>query len=332
MEYTKLNGTDLTLSQVTFGAWAIGGWMWGGADKQEALRAIAKAYDLGITSFDTAPVYGFGHSESVVGEALSEIARDKVQILTKYGLRWDTGKGKFYFVSKDNDGQSRIIHKYSGAESIIEECENSLRRLRTDYIDLYQIHWPDSTTPIDETMKAVEKLIASGKVRYAGVCNYSAGQLATALESLNVVTNQVPYSMLMRDIEAEVVPLCLKRKVGILAYSPLQRGVLTGKFRPGQQFNEGDHRAAQLYYKPENLERINTFLATIKPIADDHQASLSQLVLCWTLQQPGITVVLAGARNELQVADNAGATNLALSKEELSLIDSELNKLIPTIQ
>lgn len=332
MNYTRLNGTDLTLSQVTFGAWAIGGWMWGGADKSEALRAIAKACELGITSFDTAPVYGFGHSESVVGEALSGIPRDKVQILTKYGLRWDTGKGKFYFVSKDNDGQSRIIHKYAGTQSIIEECENSLRRLRTDYIDLYQIHWPDSTTPIEETMHAVEKLIQSGKVRYAGVCNYSAEQLSAALGSLGVVTNQVPYSMVMRDFEKEVVPLCLQRNVGILAYSPLQRGVLTGKFRPGQSFNEGDHRANQPHYKPENIERINAFLATIKPIADKHQASLSQLVLRWTLHQPGITAVLAGARNESQVADNAGATNLMLTNDELRLIDSGLDKLLPTIQ
>lgn len=332
MTYTLLPGTELQLSKVCFGAWAIGGWMWGGADKADALTAIARALDFGITSFDTAPVYGFGHSESVVGEALSQTTRDKVQILTKYGLRWDTGKGKFYFVSRDNSGQSKLIHKYAGADSIIEECENSLRRLRTDYIDLYQIHWPDSTTPIDETMKAAEKLIAAGKIRYAGVCNYSALQLSTALQSLSVVTNQVPYSMLTRDIEQEVVPLCMQRGVGILAYSPLQRGVLTGKFQPGQAFNNGDHRAAQPHYKPENIARINTFLSSIKPIAETHKASISQLVLNWTLCQPGISAVLAGARNPTQVADNAGAVNFQLSADELRAIDNELNKLLPTIQ
>ena len=155
MEYRKLGNSDLNISVVTFGAWAAGGWMWGGTDRSEAVNAIRTAFDSGITSIDTAPAYGQGRSEEIVGEAIKTLPRDKVQILTKYGLRWDTDKGEFYFKSVDNNGKPINLHKYASKESIIKECEESLRRLGTDYIDLYQIHWADPTTPIQETMEAV---------------------------------------------------------------------------------------------------------------------------------------------------------------------------------
>lgn len=147
MKYRTLGNSNLTLSTVTFGAWAVGGWMWGGTEQNESVKAMHTAFDNGVTSFDTAPIYGQGHSEKVVGEALSELPRDEIQILTKYGMRWDLEKGDFAGSSKDNEGNEIDIYKYAGKKSIIEECENSLQRLQTDYIDLYQIHWPDSTTP-----------------------------------------------------------------------------------------------------------------------------------------------------------------------------------------
>src|SRR5262245_51837153 len=148
MEYRKIGDSNLQLSAITFGAWAAGGWLWGGIDRKEAIDAIRASYDLGVTSIDTAPAYGQGDSEELVGEAIRELPREKVQLLTKYGLRWDLTKGEFYFKSQNNRGEEIDIYKYAGKESIIEECNNSLRRLGTDYIDLYQIHWHDKTTPI----------------------------------------------------------------------------------------------------------------------------------------------------------------------------------------
>ena len=159
MEYRKLGNSDLNVSVITFGAWAAGGWMWGGNDRNGAVKAIRAGYNLGMTSIDTAPIYGQGTSEEIVGEAIKGLPRDKVQILTKYGMRWDLAKGNFDFKSADNSGKSIDIYRYAGKESIIEEVENSLRRLGTDYIDLYQIHWPDLTTPIQETMETVASLI-----------------------------------------------------------------------------------------------------------------------------------------------------------------------------
>lgn len=327
MIYRTLGNTNLNLSTVTFGAWAAGGWMWGGTEQNRSVEAIRAAYDLGVTSIDTAPVYGQELSEKIVGRAIQDIPRDKVQILTKFGLRWDTDKGQFYFDSTDNDGNSISIHKYAGKESIIKECEDSLRRLGTDYIDLYQIHWPDPTTPIEETMEALIQLKEQGKIRQAGVCNYSAAQMQKAEQTIELASNQVPYSMLRRGIEKKVVPWCIEHGKGILAYSPLQRGLLTGKLKPGHTFPEGDARANSKFYSDGNIRRTNAFLNSIKPIADDKEATLAQLVIQWTLQQPGITIALVGARNPEQAIQNAKAADLELADDELSFIDEKLEDL-----
>lgn len=327
MEYRKTVSSNLELSIITFGAWAAGGWMWGGTDRRDAVNAIKASYDLGVTSIDTAPAYGQGESEEIVGEAIKNLPRDKVQVLTKYGLRWDLAKGDFYFKSKDVNGKDIDMYKCARRKSIMEECENSLRRLGTDYIDLYQIHWPDKTTPIAETMEAVVQLIKQGKVRYAGVCNYNAEQLQEAQKHITLVSNQVPYSMVKRDIEKEIVPYCIQNNLSILAYSPLERGLLTGKMKPGYEFAEGDHRANLYYFKDENIRRTNDLLEKIKPLAEEKKATLSQLVLRWTIEQPGITIALAGARNAAQAIENANTVNVKLSKEEIAFITGELNKL-----
>src|SRR6202166_2120744 len=210
MEYRQLGNTDLKLSVITFGAWAIGGWMWGGAEREDALDAIWASYDYGVTNIDTAPIYGQGLSEEIVGEAIRGLPRDKVQVLTKFGMRWNETKGALAFKSTDNAGSPIDVYKYAGKESIIRECEDSLRRLGTDYIDLYQIHWPDSTTPVAETMAALAQLLRQGKIRAAGVSNYSADLMAEAEKTLCLASNQVPYSMVERSIEEELVPYCLK--------------------------------------------------------------------------------------------------------------------------
>jgi len=324
MEYRRIGDSDLKLSVITFGAWAAGGWMWGGIERSDAIDAIYKAYHCGVTSIDTAPAYGQGDSEEIVGEAIKGIPRDKVQILTKYGLRWDMTKGEFYFRSKGNSGEEIDLYKYAGPDSIIEECNNSLRRLGTDYIDLYQIHWHDKTTPIAETMEAVNQLIKQGKVRYAGVCNYDVEQLTEAGKHIHLLSDQVPYSMLRRDIEKETVPYCIKNNLSILAYSPLQRGLLTGKLKPGHHFAEGDNRSTIYFFNDENIHRTNEFLEKIKPIATEKNITLSQLVLRWTIDQPGITIALAGARNGDQAIQNAKAVDVKLTAEEIKRINKEL--------
>lgn len=329
MEYRKIADTDFTLPAITFGAWAAGGWMWGRTERKDAVEAIRASYDLGVTAIDTAPVYGQGTSEEIVGEAIKGLDRSKVQILTKYGMRWDLDepRGDFAFSSRDNNGKEIDIYRYAGRDSIIKECEDSLRRLGTDYIDLYQIHWPDTQTPIAESMEAVSRLIEQGKVRYAGVCNYSAAQMQEAERHIKLVSNQVPYSMVKRDIESELVPHCVNGKKAIIAYSPLERGLLTGKMTPGYKFAEGDHRAGLYFFKDENIKATNAFLDTLKPLAKEKGATLAQLVLRWTLNRPFITIALVGARNAEQAVANAKAADITLTDEEMNFITRELELL-----
>lgn len=327
MEYRKLADSDLELSVITFGSWAVGSWMWGKTERNDAIGAIRTAYELGVTSIDTAPVYGQGDSEEIVGEAIQGIPRDKIQILTKFGMRWDVKKGTFAFKSKNNNGQDIDIYKYGGKESVIKECEDSLRRLKTDYIDLYQIHWPDPSTPVNETFEAVAKLIDQGKVRYAGVCNYDTPLLEEVKKTISIVSDQVPFSMVNREIQNEIVPYCIKHGKSILAYSPMQGGLLTGKMKPGYVFAEGDHRKNNKYFTDENIQRTNDFLERIKPLADEKGATLSQLIIRWTIEQPGITIALVGARNVRQAKQNAEAINVKLSHEEIEFINKQLETL-----
>jgi len=326
MEKRALGKSALPVSPIAFGAWAIGGWMWGGADKKDAIRAIHTCLDQGITSLDTAPIYGFGQSEEIMGEAIKG-KRDSYEILTKCGMRWEGTKGEYFFTTNDNSGVQREIYTYSGRDSIISECEDSLRRLRTDYIDLYQVHWPDGSTSIEEAMEAFRILLEQGKIRAAGVSNYSVEQMEQASTVVDLSSNQVPYSMVRREIEQDVLPWCMDHDCGILAYSPLQRGLLTGKITPDYPFAPGDSRPEAPHFKINNLIKTNKFLDKIKPLAEEKGATLSQLVIAWTLCQPGITVALVGARNEEQVKQNAGALEIQLSADELDEINRELGKL-----
>ncbi|MDQ1140465.1 aldo/keto reductase [Pedobacter agri] len=324
MEYRKIGNSDLELSAITFGAWAAGGWMWGSTDRNDAIKAIQAGYDLGVTSIDTAPIYGQGDSEEIVGEAVKGIARDKIQLVTKFGMRWDLEKGKLAMQTKNNDGKDIDVYKYAGRESVIFECEQSLKRLGTDYIDLYQIHWPDVTTPISETFEAVSRLIEQGKVRYAGVCNYDVAQLKEADQTLEIISNQIPFSMVNRAVEEEIIPFCLEHNKSVLAYSPMERGLLTGKMTTDYKFEEGDHRQGNKFFTPESIQKTNAFLAKLKPLAEEKNATLSQLVLRWTIERPGITIALVGARNEKQAIQNAEAINVKLSADEIQFINTAL--------
>lgn len=327
MEYRKPGNSPLELSAITYGAFAIGGNMWGGNEKQDSLDAVRASIDNGVTTLDTAPFYGFGLSEELIGEAIKGRDRSKVQILTKFGLVWDgsnQGKGDFFFDADDN-GKKVPVYKYASKQNVIKETEESLKRLGTDYIDLLQLHWPDSTTPISETMEALELLLQQGKIRAAGVSNYSRLQMEDAAQTINLASNQVAYSMLNRAIEADLVPYALEHNTGIIAYSPMERGLLTGKYFNESRLKSDDHRNG--YFGQFELEKVKTFLQQIEPIALDKGASLAQLVLRWTTLQPGITVVLAGARNATQAESNARAMDVNLSTTELAFINNALAQL-----
>lgn len=328
MEFQELGASGVSVSRIAFGGWAAGGWMWGGTAQNDAVGAIHAGYDLGVTSIDTAPIYGQGLSEEIVGEALKSLPRDQVQVLTKFGLRWDLARGDFALKTRDNAGHDLDVYKYAGRDSIISECEDSLRRLGTDYIDLYQQHWPDRTTPIDETMEALGRLLEQGKVRAVGVSNYSVEQMAVAERTIRLASNQVPYSMMRRDIETDVVPYCQAHHKGVLVYSPLELGLLTGKMRPGQAFGAGDLRAGHRLFAPETVKRVNAVLHKISPLAETKNATVGQLVLRWTLAQPGISAALVGARNPEQAVQNARALHLQLTFEELLFINRQLEGLL----
>lgn len=320
MKLRQLGNSDIKVTPIAFGAWAIGGWMWGGADEDDAIKAVQTAVDLGMTTIDTAAVYGYGKSEELVGKALKDRPRDSYQILTKYGLNWESEDGEYHFTSQDDDGNPLDIYKWASKERVKKECEDSLRRLQIDTIDLYQIHWPDGTTPIAETMEAVQELINEGKVRAAGVCNYNTDQVDEALKTIDLASNQVPYSMIKRGNEKNVIPQAIQNGMHILPYSPLQRGLLTGKITPGYEFSGYDTRKSDKYFTDENIRRVNDLLDKIRPIAEQHNATLAQLVINWTANQPGMGCVLVGARNPKQVKDNAGSMDFTLTEEELGQI------------
>lgn len=327
MEYRKLGNSELELSSITYGAFAIGGTMWGGTEKKDSIDSIRASIDLGVTTIDTAPFYGFGLSEKMIGEAIKNLDRSKVQLLTKFGLVWDgsnNGKGDFFFDADDN-GKKVPIYKYSSKENVIKEIEDSLKRLQTDYIDLLQIHWPDVTTPISETMEAVEKLIQQGKIKAFGVSNYNIAQIQEAQKTVHIASNQVAYSMLNRTIETELIPFTVSENIGIIAYSPMERGLLTGKYFTDSKLKENDHRNG--YFGKFDLQKVKTLIEELSSLANDKHISISQLVLRWTTLQKGISIVLAGARNAEQAISNAKAMDFDLSVSELEFINQAISKV-----
>jgi methylglyoxal reductase len=301
MLYRPLGQSGITASVVAHGTWAIGGWMWGGSDAQKSVRSIQASLDAGVNFIDTAPAYGLGLSERIVGEAIRG-RRDKVILATKCGLVWHTTKGKFF---ADQNGSR--IHRYLGAESIRYEVEQSLQRLETDYIDLYQTHWQDPTTPIRETMSTLLDLKKEGKIRAIGVSNCTVDQVRQYRSVGPVDAAQEQYSMIHRDLEREYLPYCAHNNISVLAYSPLANGLLTGKVDPERVFPEGDLRRGNPLFGRESRIRVREMLDRMQPVAAKYAFTESQLVIAWTLAQPGITHLLVGARDAAQAAENAAA-------------------------
>lgn len=314
----EIGRSGISASAVGLGTWAIGGWMWGGTDEAAAVKAIHASIESGISLIDTAPAYGLGRSEEIVGAAIAG-KRDKVVLATKCGLNWHHGKGNHFF---DEDGKP--VHRYLGADGIAYEVEQSLRRLGTDYIDLYITHWQDPTTPIGETMEALDRLKSAGKIRAIGASNVNTTELEAYVAAGQLDAIQERFSMMDRDIETTLLPIARQHQVSTLSYSSLALGLLTGQIGPDRQFEGDDQRRTDPRFSQENRKHAASFAAAIRPLAEAHAASVAQVVIAWTLQQPGITFGLCGARNPAQALDNARAGMLALSAADLAAIDAAI--------
>jgi len=325
MRTRRIGQSSIEASVIGFGTWGIGGWMWGGTDETAAIAAIHAAIDEGISLIDTAPAYGLGLSEELVGRAIQG-RRERVVLATKCGLVWHTRRGNYFFTEDDH-----LVYRYLGAESIRYEVEQSLRRLQTDYIDLYQTHWQDPTTPIEETMSTLLDLKQEGKIRAIGVSNVSVAEVSEYLRFGVVDSAQEKYSMIDRDIEAELLPYCEQHGIAMLSYSSLALGLLTGKIGPDRRFTGDDQRTTDPRYTLENRQRIADMLREITPIAERYALSMAQLVIAWTAHQPGITHVLCGARNPAQAVENARAGNVRLAEADIAAVDQVVRSYQPVV-
>ncbi|MBW9118313.1 aldo/keto reductase [Rhizobium cauense] len=314
----EIGRSGVKASAVGLGTWAIGGWMWGGSDEAESVKAIQASLEAGVSLIDTAPAYGLGRSEEIVGRAIAG-RRDKAVIATKCGLVWHTQKGNHFF---EQDGKP--VHRHLGRDSIIHEVEQSLRRLGTDHIDLYITHWQDATTPIEETVRALEELKASGKIRAIGASNVNRVELEQYIKTGSLDAIQERFSMIDREIEADLLPLTTANGVSTLSYSSLALGLLSGTIGPDRVFSGDDQRKENPRFSVANRKKAKEFAETVRPIAELHGASIAQLVIAWTLAQPGVTFALCGARNPVQAIDNARAGTIRLSADDLAVMNSAL--------
>jgi methylglyoxal reductase len=271
-------------------------------------------------------VYGFGRSEELGGRAIGG-RRDQVVLATKCGLVWQREAGQFYFNSDDaglNPTGPRKVYRYLGAASIREELEQSLKRLDTDYIDLFQTHWQDATTPIAESMEELLKLKGEGKIRAIGVCNATVTQMEEYRSIGPLDTDQEKYSLLDRQLDHDQLPYCRDAGIAVLAYSPLALGLLTGKIDAGRKFGAGDLRQDNPRFSAENLAKAAAFLGNLRVIAERRRLTLSQLVIGWTVTQPGLTHALVGARDVNQARENAMAGRVELAADDLQAIADAL--------
>jgi len=317
MEKRKLGNSDLEITRIGFGAWAIGGsgwdFGWGEQDDKESIEAIHKALDMGINWIDTAAVYGIGHSEEIVAKAIKEYSGNKPYVFTKCVLLWDKN-GK---VSKSLDPQS-----------IRKECEDSLRRLRVDTIDLYQIHWPpdDNDEEIKPAWEMMAQLKEEGKVRYIGLSNFNAEQMKIA-ESIAPITSLQPkYSLISRNIENEILPYVKKQNIGVIVYSPMGSGLLTGKYNHEkvEKLPDDDWRKGARDFTEPNLSKNLKLVEVMKQIASAHNRHVGEVAIAWTLKHEAVTAAIVGARNARQAEEVMSAHNLVLSEDEIGRLESVL--------
>ena len=321
METRPLGASGIEATVIALGTWPAGGWMWGGTDTEEALRAMQVAIDEGITLIDSAPVYGLGQAEELVGRAIQGRPREDVVIATKCGLVWHVEKGEYKM-----DERGEKIHLYLGPESIRHEVKESLSRLQVETIDLYQTHWQDETTPIAKTMETLMALKAEGKIRAIGASNVELRHIEEYCKAGQLDAVQQKYSMLDRDQEKEILPYCREHNIAFLAYSPLALGLLTGKIGPEREFAGDDTRNNRERFSTENRKKVLRLLDEIKPIADRYGATIAQTVIAWTAAQPGVTHVLCGSRKAQKKKKNAKAGDMLLAEDEVQAINDLLSE------
>lgn len=312
MKCSSLKGLDIELSCLGLGCLQLGGHGWGKISEKEMVKTVRKAIDSGITLFDTAPVYGLGHSEEVLGKALGT-ERKNIILATKVGFSW----------KKDDTFEGFIDNSPA---NISKEIDMSLKRLRTDYIDLYQIHWPDPNTPIEDTLFALKKLKQSGKIRCIGCCNFSLKLLKEAVKYDEIRTIQIPYNLIDRKFEGDLLPFCRDTNITVLAYSPIARGFLSGKYDKDTTFSLDDHRSRSEdeYFKGEAFAKNSRILEKIRLIARKLDKTPSQIALRWILENPCITTAIFGAKNTAQVEENVEASDFELSQEDKEFLNRDI--------
>ena len=318
MRYKLLGNSDLNLSVVGFGTWPISGsgWVgsWGTQDDRESVRTIIAAYEAGVNWIDTAPDYGIGHSEEVVGMALREMI-EKPYIATKVGLHWDENGSRFQSLSR---------------ETVMGEVENSLRRLGIETIDLYQIHWPlkgDDEQTL-EGWDAISRLVEQGKVRYAGLSNCTVDLMRKAQAIHPITSLQPPYNMLQREIEEEILPFCAEHNIGVVCYGTLVKGILTGKYNLEtiKNFADDDHRRSDRLFQEPRFSAVLDLVARLQPIAGRNGISLAQLAIAWVLRRREVTAAIVGAKSPAQIQETAKAGNWTLSEADTAEIDRYLQE------
>ena len=314
MEFATISGVDLEASRIGLGTWAMGGWMWGGTDEQESARTIQAALDKGINLIDTAPVYGFGRSEEIVGRAIAESGkRNQVILATKAGLEWRDGG----------------VFRNSEPKRISREVEDSLRRLRTSYIDIYQVHWPDPLVPIEETAGAMSLLYRQGKIRAIGVSNYSPQQMEWFRAAAPLHTDQPPYNLFERQIEQDVLPFARQNDISTLTYGSLCRGLLSGRMKPETQFIGDDLRRVDPKFQPPRYAQYLQAVDRLDRFAQENYGKrVLDLAVRWTLDQPGVSVALWGARHPEQLAPVDNIIRWKLDANALRTIDQIVRETV----
>jgi aryl-alcohol dehydrogenase-like predicted oxidoreductase len=314
MDRVRLGKSDLQVSPIAFGAWELGG-DWGATDEAAAIATIRHAADVGINFFDTAQGYGFGASEALIAKALAGRPRDQVVIATKGGLRPTGGSG---------------VERDASPDWIRRGVEQSLKALDTDYIDLYQIHWPDPKVPFADTAAALADLVKAGKVRHVGVSNFNAMQMEEFSQTLPVETLQPPYHLFRRDIEDSILPYTRSHDIGVLVYGPLAHGLLTGALRTDTKFAPGDWRAKSEVFKGEEYHRNLRIVEALNRFAENElDTSVSKLAIAWTLANPAVHVAIVGTRNPKHIDDAVAAASLRLDAGAMRRIDEIVAAEVP---
>jgi len=313
MQTRKLGWTDLNLTTIGYGSWALGGgdwvWSWGPQDDQTSVATILRAMELGVNWIDTAAVYGLGHSEEVVGRALKKLSK-RPFLATKCSLVWDSTGSVCGRLNK---------------ESVYSEIDASLRRLGVDEIDLYQMHWPDPETDIEEGWSAMADMVKAGKVRYVGVSNFSIEQLKRIQPIHRIASLQPPYSMLKRNIESEILDYCAANQIGVVVYSPMQKGLLTGNFQKRLgHLAADDHRKQDPDFQNPRLNVHLELVERLRPIAAKQGKSVAQLAIAWVLRRPEVTAAIVGARQPSQIEETVQASEWVLSEEDTQILDKLL--------